>query len=45
MNSMTRHFGLKKVVLGFLLVFDSHPCQDDVQFIENDTAFHCVFGA
>ena len=25
MGSVTRHFGLKKAVSGFLLVFDSHP--------------------
>ena len=25
MDSMTRHFGLKKAVSGFLLIFNSHP--------------------
>ena len=28
MDSMTRHFGLKKAVSGFLLVFNFHPCKE-----------------
>ena len=27
MDSMTMHFGLKKAVSGFLLVFNFHPCK------------------
>ena len=34
MDSMTRHFGLKKVVSGFFLVFDSHPCYVSVNCLE-----------
>ena len=28
MDSMTRHFDLKKAVSGFLLVFNFHPCKE-----------------
>ena len=29
MDSMTRHFGLKKAFSGFLLLFDFHPRMGD----------------
>ena len=38
MDSMMRHFGLKKAVSGFLLVFDSHPCWH----MEHD--LFCMYG-
>ena len=35
MNSVTRHFGLKKAVSRFLLAFDSHPCPWEQVLLKN----------